>query len=91
MTRGRADAFLAYAGETKGATDAFQAKKLPAGTRPSREWERVGLRRQVPEARPERTDGAGTAGDDGAGEASWRRRLAPRHREVVRRFFATDK
>ena len=75
--------------ETKGATDAFRAHLLPAGRRPSTEWERMGVRRATPTVDPQRAGGSTAAGDTGSGEASWRRKLAPRHRDVVRRFFST--
>lgn len=91
VTRGRADARLELTNDTEGATDAFRAKKLPAGLRPSTEWERTGLRRTAPSTEPKRSTESGSAGAEGAGEASWRRRLAPHHRDVVRRFFETSK
>ena len=91
MNRGRADAYLNYDHETEGSTDAFQARKLPPGGRPSTEWERVGLRRTAPEVAPERDGSAGSAGDTGSGAASYRRKLAPRHRDAVRRFFSQGK
>jgi hypothetical protein len=49
----------------------------------------MGYRRAAPDTCPERTDEAGSAGAEGSGEAAWRRRLAPRHRDVVRRFFSS--
>lgn len=89
ITRGRGDASLEYTNATEEATDAFQARLLPPGGQPSTEWERMGLRRAVPTADPQRDGTAGGEGDAGAGEASWRRRLAPHHRAIVRRYFAT--
>ena len=89
ITRGRGDAHLEYKNQTKGATDAFKAKRLPPGRQPSKEWELSGLRRSTPTVQPERAGASGSQGDGGAGEASWRRRLAPRYRDVVRRYFST--
>ena len=91
VTRGRADAHLEYKNQTEGTTDAFKAKKLPPGRLPSKEWERTGLRRTTPTTQPERAGATGGAGDQGAGEASWRRRLAPHHRDVVRKYFSTGR
>ena len=87
-TRGRGDAWLRMTGNTEGSTDAFKARRLPPGRRPSTEWVRLGVGRVAPETDPVRDGGAGSAGDSGSGEASWRRRLAPRHRKVVREFFS---
>lgn len=89
ISRGRGDARLDYTNSTDEGTDAFQAKLLPPGAQPSTEWDRLGLKRALPTVDPERDATPGSAGDDGAGEASWRRRLAPHHRAVVRRYFAT--
>ena len=91
ISRGRGDAQLNYENDTEGETDAFKARKLPPGRRPSTEWERLGLRRATPQVDPKRAGEAGTAGDTGSGEASWRRKLAPRHRDVVRKFFSAEK
>ena len=90
VTRGRGDAFLGMTGNTEGTTEAFQTQRLPPGGAPSREWARVGLSRGTPETNPVRDTGAGSAGAEGSGEASWRRRLAPRHREAVKRFFSEE-
>jgi len=62
---------------------------LPRGRAISREWNVVGLTRGQPSTGPQRDTGAGKAGASGGGEVSWQRRLAPRHREVVRKFFAS--
>jgi hypothetical protein len=68
----------------------MKSEKLPGGTKPSREWQVTGVSRAAPRAAPEEPAGPGGAGQAGAGEAAWRRRLAPRHREVVRRFFSDE-
>lgn len=88
ITRGRGDAFLALSGETEGDASALEAKKLPPGRASSTTWERLGVGRLAPDVDPVRAGNAGSAGDVGSGEAAWRRRLAPRHRDVVRRFFS---
>jgi hypothetical protein len=87
LSRGRGDAYLNLSGDTKEATDAFEAKKLPPGRAPRAPGERVGFGRTAPRVAPVRDTGAGSAGDTGSGEAAWRRRLAPRLRDAVRRFF----
>ena len=91
ISRGRADAFLGLTNDTQGGTDAFQAERLPPGQAPSRSWARLGTSRGMPETNPVRDTGPGSAGAQGSGEASTRRRLAPRHREAVKRFFSREK
>lgn len=87
ITRGRGDAFLGLTNETEGATAGLEAKKLPRGAVVPRSWERVGISRVAPTLGPERSTALGSAGTEGAGEAAWRRRLAPHHREAVRAYF----
>lgn len=90
ITRGRADAFLGLTNDTQGGTNAFRAERLPKGKAASREWVRIGTSRSTPETNPVRDTGPGGAAAEGAGEASWRRRLAPRHRDAVKRFFTPE-
>ncbi len=90
ISRGPGAAMLNYSNQTEGDTSAFEARRLPPGRSASQEWQLVGLSRARPDADPERATGAGGEGEAGTGAASWRRRLAPRHREVVRKFF-TDR
>jgi hypothetical protein len=87
INRGRGDAALQFAGQTEGDTGAFQAQKLPRGRVPPKDWHLVGVTQASPEAAPVRDSTAGSAGATGSGRAAFRRRLAPHHREVVRRFF----
>jgi hypothetical protein len=46
--------------------------------------------RADPKADPIEDTGAGSEGAGDGGEAAWRRKLAPRHRDAVRRFFGGD-
>ena len=92
ITRGRGDAALQFAGQTEGDTDAFKAQKLPRGRVPPKDWQLVGVMQASPEVAPVRDQTPGGAGATGGGRAAFRRRLAPHHREVVRKFFtAQDK
>jgi hypothetical protein len=91
VSRGPGDAALEYSHETQGDPEAFRAKALPPGAQASKQWQRLGERRVAPTAQPRRDDAPGSAGDEGAGEGSWRRRVAPRHREVLRRFFGAER
>jgi len=88
VERGPGHAPLDFTNQTDGATDAFQAKRLPPGRVPPKEWEVAGVARGEPDANPERPTGAGGEAGSGFGEAAWQRRLAPGHREAVRRFFS---
>ena len=87
ITRGRGDAGLGLTNETEGATDAFRARRLPRGAVVPKTWERIGVSRVAPSVDPVRSGEPGSAGVEGTGEATWHRRLAPRHREAVRRYF----
>ena len=90
MSRGRGDATLEHTGDTQGDTAGLEAKKLPPGAVVPKTWERVGVTRTAPTGEAERDTGSGSQGTTGGGEASWRRRLAPHHREAVRRYFGGD-
>jgi len=67
----------------------LKAKKLGSKAPVSREWTVTGVTRADPTAAPIESTAAGGAGASGDGDAAWRRRLAPRHREAVKRFFGT--
>jgi hypothetical protein len=88
--RGRADADLGLLHETQGSTKDLEAKRLPPDAHPGPTWTRIGTSRSDPEAKPVREGPSGGAADVGVGEAAWSRRLAPRDRDVVRRFFSSE-
>jgi hypothetical protein len=90
VTRGRGDAELGLLGRTEPLTEEMTAKRLPPSARLSKEWTSIGVRRGEPKADAVREEATGASGDEGAGEAAWTRRLAPRHRAVVRRFFSEE-
>lgn len=56
-----------------------------------KEWVPVTIDKAEPKVGKTQTPGAGRAGAAGSGGATWQLRLMPRHREVVRRFFAEKK
>lgn len=91
MSRGRADAELIWGEETPGRLDEFQAEALPSAERLDLDTSEVlGIGVTSPSARPE-GEAAGTADVEASlGESSWRRRLRPRHRDAVQRFFSKD-
>jgi hypothetical protein len=90
ITRGRGDAPLKYLNDTEAGWEKFRSEQLPKGAVMGREWTLKSVGLAEPTARPTADGGAGSAGSEGTGEASPRRRLAPRHRETVRRFFSLD-
>ena len=87
ITRGRGDAALNYSGETPDAAQAFRSEQLPSTAPLSTEWTTTGMGLAEPKADPVESQTAGSAGQAGPGAAAWQRRLAPHHRDVVKRFF----
>lgn len=87
VTRGPGHATLEFNENFDGDTSALVPTKLPPGRIVPKEWEVTQSRRADPEVAPVRHAAIGGDAAGGAGEAAWRRRLAPRHRDVVREFF----
>jgi hypothetical protein len=89
VTRGRADAELTWGRETA-PFDRFKAKPLPPGAaRSADDWAPIVEMPGAPQASPE-TGAAAAAREYGAaaGQAAWRRTLAPRHQSAVKKYFA---
>jgi hypothetical protein len=85
VSRGPGYAALNLTQDTQG--DAEQSLVLPPGAAVPDQWVPVGSQIAVPEVQPVANPGAGGAGQAGRGGASWQLQLAPRHRQVVQRFF----
>lgn len=88
VSRGRGDAELEYTNSSSGS--AFKSEKLPQGSKTSREWTVVGIGRSAPRDGNVTIEGGDTpqnAGESGSGRAAWQRRLAPSHRDAVKKFF----
>jgi hypothetical protein len=66
---------------------AGSALPLPPGRALPGDWVPLGSSKSEPQVQPQPNVGPGSAGERGAGGATWQLDLAPRHREVVRRFF----
>ena len=82
-------AALRLTGGSRG--DAAASDLVLPGRRPSElasEWVPVMIGKAKPETGQKRAAGVGRAGATGSGGAAWQLRLRPRHRDVVRRFFA---
>lgn len=91
INRGRGDAPMLWGKETEGRTDQFEAKALP----PSSELDlqnnqMIGLSASTPKAKPEAESGGNVNVEGSAGKTSWRRRLAPHHRDAVKNYFQND-
>jgi hypothetical protein len=87
ISRGRADAPLHYAGDTAEADQAFRSEQLPSTAPLSTDWTTTGTGLAEPQVEPVESQAAGGAAQAGPGAAAWQRRLAPHHRDVVKRFF----
>jgi len=89
VSRGRADATLGFTGETPGRADVFEARELPPAEYLDPQASAVvGIGATAPEVDPEGESGGSLTGGVSAGRASWKRRVAPRHRQAVQSFFA---
>lgn len=89
VNRGRGDAELTWGKETV-PFDRFKATPLPPGAaRSADDWAPVVELPGSPEASPNRGSAA-AARQYGAvaGQAAWRRTLAPRHQSAVKKYFA---
>ena len=88
VSRGRADAALEYSGETPGRTEQFEPRALdPAQWLDPDSTAVVGVGASEPTVAPERGSAGLVEGAASAGRASWKRRVAPHHREAVQSFF----
>jgi hypothetical protein len=89
VTRGRGDAAMTWGDEAEGRSEDFAAKSLdPARFLDAESTAVLGLGATSPTVDAQ-GESAGAAGVEAStGEGAWRRRLAPHHREAVKRFFS---
>lgn len=85
VSRGPGHSALRMTEDAQGGAEA--ALPLPPGRALPGDWVPLGSSKSEPQVAPEANTAPGGAGEQGAGGASWQLDLAPRHREVVRRFF----
>ena len=88
VNRGRGDAELIWGDESPDLLERMKSEMLPAAEvlDPSSLW--LGEVEQAPGVDPRPSSGVGTtAGAAVRGEATWTRRLRPKHRDAVRGFF----
>lgn len=89
VSRGRGDAELTWGEETPGRTDQFEARALdPARNLDLEHSMLLGIGAGAPDVAPQAESAGDGAIQASAGSSAWRRRLAPRHREAVKDFFA---
>jgi hypothetical protein len=88
VNRGRADAELTWGQETS-RVDKFKSQALPPGApRSPDDWAPVVVLPGAPQESPVAgVQSAGRQYADTAGQAAWRRTLAPRHLAAVKKYF----
>lgn len=79
---------MSWGDETEGQTDKFQSKVLPpAELNDTKNNQVIGTTLNAPQASPVAESGGGADLQLSNGKTSWRRRLAPRHRDAVKEYF----
>jgi len=92
VSRGPGEAALSFSGETPGRSDAFEARELPPAEFLDPESSvLLGVGATAPTVDPVGEQAGASAGGASAGRASWKRRIAPHHREAVQGFFGRGK
>jgi hypothetical protein len=88
VNRGRADAALTWGEETRPA-DRFKPQALPPGfVRSPDDWAPIVTLPGAPDVAPEAgSPSAARTYEDDAGQAAWRRTVAPRHQSAVKKYF----
>ncbi len=89
ISRGRGDAEMAWGDESDETGIKFQEAVLPPGMQEDPKDEVIGITRSEPEVDPATgvSRGAARATDPATGRETWDRKLRPRHRGAVRKFF----
>ncbi len=92
VTRGRGDAPMSWGDESDETTAKFKEVVLPPGAFDQPKDEVYGTTKSTPEADPAATAGRNTARtvDAASGSETWTRKIRPRHRNVVRRYFDSE-
>jgi len=82
---------LTFGREAPDRADAFAPRRLsPSGLSDLEHSQVIGVASAAPEVAPVGEAATGSAFGTGGDETSERRRLAPRHRRAVERFFSTE-
>ena len=89
INRGRGDAELIWGSESPGQNDQFAPKQLPgARTFDPGSSTPMGVSSAAPTVEPVAEGGGSAPTAEAAARSAWRRRLAPSHRDAVKKFFA---
>ncbi len=92
ISRGRGDAAMVWGEESDLSNTKFKEVVLPPGTLEDPSDEVQGITYREPEVKP--ADSAARNplrdSDPAAGKATWNRKLSPKHRDVVRKFFNSE-
>lgn len=93
VTRGRGDAELTWGDEADKQGTKFKEVVLPKGLLDRPKDEIIAIQRVAPNEEAAATAPRSGRRDDesAAGQATWNRRLSPRHRNAVRKYFDTAK
>ncbi len=91
VSRGPGAASLEYSGKSPAAKGQLRSERLKGAPVRPKDWELVGLTRTAPEIGKGSRATTGRGGIEGSKTAAWRRRLAPKHRKAVQRYFRTGK
>jgi hypothetical protein len=89
VTRGRGDADLTWGAESDKQGTKFKETVLPKGFLDQPGDQTVGIERTAPIEQPGEASVSRGAREIGAasGDSTWRRKLNPRHRQIVREYF----
>ena len=92
MTRGRGDAPITWGDESDAANTKFKEVVLPPGSLDEQSQETVAVTPAAPEVAPAETAprNARRLIDPASGKETWNRKLRPRHRKVVRKYFGAQ-
>ena len=91
VSRGPGATELWFGDDADGRDQEFEVRILPPSlVRAPRGSNLIGLGAATPEVQSEGSASGLTDLDADAGNAAWKRRVRPRHRAVLERFFASD-
>lgn len=93
VNRGRGDAKLTWGDESEKQGTKFKEVVLPKGAAEQPKDEIVAIQKSAPTEEPtgDAPRSAQRSDEAAAGQATWNRKLNPRHRNAVRKYFDTNK